>query len=169
MRTNSISLYSGKVCGVVRYNPACALRLGMKGYRTLRLQQALNTHGADISADGEFGEKTQAALKDFQTAQGQEATGETNLATLNALGLDAEAKPLSESAGGEPAIQNPILVTGGSIHVRTGPGTKYTSVMIAHKGDTLQGVNIEGWNPILLEGEVRWISRKYSQRADAAL
>ena len=41
--------------------------------------------------------------------------------------------------------------------------------MIAHKGDTLQGVNIEGWNPILLEGEVRWISRKYSQRADAAL
>ena len=168
VRTNSISLYSGKVCGVVRYNPACALRLGMKGYRTLRLQQALNTHGADISADGEFGEKTQAALKDFQTAQGQEATGETNLATLNALGLDAEAKPLSESAGGEPAIQNPILVTGGSIHVRTGPGTKYTSVMIAHKGDTLQGVNIEGWNPILLEGEVRWISRKYSQRADAA-
>ena len=25
--TNSISLYAGKVCGVVRYNPACALRL----------------------------------------------------------------------------------------------------------------------------------------------
>ena len=67
--TNSISLYAGKVCGVVRYNPACALRLGMKGYRTLRLQQALNLHGADISEDGEFGEKTQKALKDFQTAQ----------------------------------------------------------------------------------------------------
>ena len=41
-------------------------RLGMKGYRTLRLQQALNAHGADISEDGEFGEKTQKALKVFQ-------------------------------------------------------------------------------------------------------
>ena len=68
--TNSISLYAGKVCGVVRYNPACALRLGMKGYRTLRLQQALNLHGADISEDGEFGEKTQKALKVFQADHG---------------------------------------------------------------------------------------------------
>ena len=82
----------------------------MKGYRTLRLQQALNLHGADISEDGEFGEKTQAALKDFQTAQGRKATGETDLAMLNALGLNAEAKPLSQSTGSEPSNQNPILV-----------------------------------------------------------
>ena len=95
----------GKVCGVVRYNPACALRLGMKGYRTLRLQQALNAHGADISEDGEFGEKTQSALKTFQTAQGHEATGETDLATLNALGLNAEAKPLSLPIHRQRAVQ----------------------------------------------------------------
>ena len=165
--TNSISLYAGKVCGAVRYNPACALRLGMKGYRTLRLQQALNVHGADISEDGEFGGKTQAALRDFQTAQGQEATGETNLATLNALGLDAEAKPLSESAGNEPSIQNPILVTGGSVHIRTDPGKEYDSVMIAHAGDVLHGIDTEGWTPILLDGEVRWISQKCSQAQNA--
>ena len=119
--TNSFSLYSCKVCGVVRYNPACTLRLGMKGYRTLRLQQA-----------------------------------------FNALGLDAEAKPLSESAGEEPSIQKPILVTGGSVYIRTGPGREYASVMIAHKGDALQGIDTEGWNPILLDGKVRWISQKYS-------
>ena len=35
--------------------------------------------------------------------------------------------------------------------------------MIAHEGDTLQGIDTEGWNPILLDGEVRWISQKYSQ------
>ena len=135
--TNSISLYAGKVCGVVRYNPACALRLGMKGYRTLRLQQALNLHGADISEDGEFGEKTQKALKVFQADHGREATGETDLATLNALGLNAEAKPLSQSTGSEPSSQKPILVTGGSVHIRTGPGKEYASVMIAHAGDVL--------------------------------
>ena len=165
--TNSISLYAGKVCGVVRYNPACALRLGMKGYRTLRLQQALNAHGADISEDGEFGEKTQKALKVFQADHGREATGETDLATLNALGLNAEAKPLSQSTGSEPSSQKPILVTGGSVHIRTGPGKEYGSVMIAHAGDVLHGIDAEGWSPILLDGEVRWISQKYSQAQNA--
>ena len=145
--TNSISLYAGKVCGVVRYNPACALRLGMKGYRTLRLQQALNAHGADIREDGEFGEKTQKALKVFQADHGCGATGETDLATLNALGLNAEVKPLSQSTGSEPSNQNPILVTGGSVHIRTGPGKEYDSVMIAHAGDVLHGIDAEGWNP----------------------
>ena len=57
---------------------------------------------------------------------------------------------------------------GGSVHIRTGPGREYASVMIAHEGDTLQGIDTEGWNPILLDGEVRWISQKYSQRTDTA-
>ena len=38
--------------------------------------------------------------------------------TRRASGLDAEAKPPSESAGEEPSIQKPILVTGGSVHIR---------------------------------------------------
>ena len=76
-------------------------------------------------------------------------------------------KPLSESAGEEPPIQNPILVTGGSVHIRTGPGKEYDSVMIAHAGDVLHGIDAEGWNPILLDGEVRWISQKYSQAQNA--
>ena len=119
-------------------------------------------YGADISEDGEFGEKTQKALKVFQADHGCGATGETDLATLNALGLNAEAKPLSQSTGNEPSSQKPILVTGGSVHIRTGPGTEFDSVMIAHAGDVLHGIDAEGWSPILLDGEVRWISQKYS-------
>ena len=38
-------------------------------------------------------------------------------------------------------IQNPILVTGGSVHIRTGPGKEYGSVMIAHAGDVLHGID----------------------------
>ena len=43
--------------------------------------------------------------------------------------------------------------------------------MIAHAGDVLHGIDAEGWNPILLDGEVRWISQKYStpQLQSAAL
>ena len=58
-------------------------------------------------------------------------------------------------------------VTGGSVHIRTGPGKEYDSVMIAHAGDVLHGIDAEGWNPILLDGEVRWISQKYSQAQNA--
>ena len=79
--------------------------------------------------------------------------------------VTAEVSAVSASAAQSESTY--VKVTADALNVRTGPGTKYTSVMIAHKGDTLQGVNIEGWNPILLEGEVRWISQKYSQAQNA--
>ena len=58
-------------------------------------------------------------------------------------------------------------VVADSLNIRTGPGKEYDSVMIAHAGDVLHGIDAEGWNPILLDGEVRWISQKYSQAQNA--
>jgi len=66
--TNSISHYSGKICAVTRYNPVCALRTGMCGWRTLALQKALNAAGADLNEDGEFGGKTQSAVRDYHNS-----------------------------------------------------------------------------------------------------
>ena len=37
-------------------------------------------------------------------------------------------------------------------------------MMIAHLGDVLHGIDADGWNPILLDGEVRWISRSTVRR-----
>ena len=82
------------------------------------------------------------------------------LAALNVPGLNAEAKPPSRSTGSEPSIQNPILVAGGSVHIRTDPGKEYGSGRAAHAGDVPHGIDAKGWNPILLDGEVRWMSRK---------
>ena len=39
--------------------------------------------------------------------------------------------------------------------------------MISHTGNVLRGIDAEGWKPILLDGEVRWISQKYSQAQNA--
>ena len=39
VRTDSISLYSGKICAVTRYNPSCDLRIGMCGWRTLKCKK----------------------------------------------------------------------------------------------------------------------------------
>ncbi len=52
------------------------------------IQQALNDRGYAVgSADGTWGDRTVAALRDFQRARGIEATGEPDVYTLVALDL----------------------------------------------------------------------------------
>jgi len=58
------------------------LRRGAKGEWVVKLQEAL-----DISADGDFGPKTEAALKAFQDANGLEPDGIAGPVTYRALGL----------------------------------------------------------------------------------
>lgn len=82
---NRISHYAGKVCAVARFNPEGTLRTGMKGWRTLALQQKLNTLGASLETDGEYGNTTAGAVKAFQHTRNLPTTGEADLATLEAL------------------------------------------------------------------------------------
>lgn len=151
---NRISHYAGKVCAVVRFNPAGTLRAGMKGWRTLALQQKLNALGASLETDGEYGNATTGAVKAFQHARYLPATGEADRATLEALGLTA-----ADSGNG---TENVVRITGDTVNVRRGPGTDYESIAIAHKGDMLPTVAAEGWQPVLFGGEIRWVSMKYA-------
>ena len=151
---NRISHYTGKVCAVARFNPEGNLRAGMKGWRTLALQQKLNALGAILETDGEYGNATAGAVKAFQHARYLPATGEADRATLDALGLTA-----ADSGSG---TENVVRITGGTVNVRRGPGTEYESIAIAHKGDTLPAVAAEDWLPVLFGGEIRWVSMKYA-------
>ena len=54
-----------------------------------------------------------------------------------------------------------LAVTGGSAYIRTGPGTQYAKVAVAKDGEVLATVSTEGWAPVLVNGEMRWISEKY--------
>jgi len=93
VRMDSLTHYAGKVCALVRYNPACDLVVGHRGHRTSALQKALNAKGgADLNGDGEFGMKTQAAIKAFQRSAGLPVTGKGDAATLAALGLAPAAE-----------------------------------------------------------------------------
>ena len=148
---NRISHYTGKVCAVARFNPAGTLRAGMKGWRTLALQQKLNALGASLETDGEYGNETASAVKTFQFAQNLSATGEADRATLEALAADSGS-----------GIENAVRITGDTVNVRRGPGTDYESIAIAHKGDTLPAVAADGWQPVLFGGEIRWVSMKYA-------
>ena len=54
-------------------------------------QQALKDKGHDPgSVDGRMGPKTQAALRDFQKAQGMQATGRLDAKTMQSLGIEGE-------------------------------------------------------------------------------
>ena len=55
-----------------------------------------------------------------------------------------------------------VKVTGGSVNIRTGPGTKYTAIHVANKGETFNLAEDDGWRPIEYGGHVYWISGNYS-------
>ena len=151
---NRISHYARKVCAVARFNPEGTLRAGMKGWRTLALQQKLNALGASLETDGEYGSTTAGAVKAFQHARNLPATGEADRATLEVLGLIA-----ADSGSG---TENVVRITGDTVNVRRGPGADYESIAIVRKGDTLPAVAADGWQPVLFGGEIRWVSMKYA-------
>ena len=51
------------------------LRYGSSGQEVRRLQQALNRAGYSLEVDGGFGEKTRAALMDYQRRAGMTPDG----------------------------------------------------------------------------------------------
>ena len=162
VRQDGLTHYAGKVCALVRYNPACDLVVGHKGYRTAALQKALNTKGgADLNGDGEFGLKTQAAVKAFQKSAGLPVTGKGDAATLAALGPAPVVEKPPEPE--QPAQLGSIRVTGGEVNIRTGPGTAYDVVKAVGKGTVLSLPATDGWYPILYGDEVCWISKEYSE------
>ena len=162
VRTDSISLYSGKICAVTRYNPSCDLRIGMCGWRTLELQKALIANGANIAADGEFGSNTQNAVKEYQKIHGMEATGIADAELLKQLQLiENEQEEQKQEADGVL-----VQVTGNSVNLRIGPGTEYESAGIVHKGDLLRKVDTEGWSAVEQDRHLYWISDRYVAQQD---
>ena len=49
------------------------------------------------------------------------------------------------------------------MNLRLGPGTQYERVAIARKGDTMDKAQTEGWIPVILGGQVVWVSGKYAK------
>jgi membrane-bound lytic murein transglycosylase B len=55
------------------------------------IQEALKEKGHDPGPiDGIIGPRTRAALREFQTAEGMQATGQPDTNTLTALGVDSK-------------------------------------------------------------------------------
>ena len=84
-----------------------ALQYGSKGEDVKRLQTALNGAGYNSGAvGGIYGEKTEAALKSYQQANGLSVSGALDEATYNSLYGQATQQPAqAEQAAGNAAQQ----------------------------------------------------------------
>lgn len=139
------------------------LRKGDTGSDVALLQGNLIALGYDVGkwgADGDFGSGTESAVKAYQTAKGLTVDGIVGEKTWAALDADMNGQGDDDNPA-EPA--NPtgnLTVKSGSWNVRTGPGTGYPVAATVHGGDKLAEVSADGWKPVFLDGEARWISTK---------
>ncbi len=65
-----------------------------------QVQQKLSAEGHQLSADGQMGPKTQAALKEYQQKNGLQATGQIDQQTLAKLGIEAGSAATGGSSSG---------------------------------------------------------------------
>ena len=130
------------------------LKKGSKGAEVVALQNLLIGAGYPLpkyGADGDFGNETLEAVKSFQNAYGITVNGIADEKTLNAL----------------RAVQSvtKVLVTGASVNLRNGAGTKFNIVDVVHKGDELEylGTASNGWFKVFYNKTECFISNKYSK------
>ena len=136
------------------------LRFGCKGDDVRLAQRMLEKLGYDLGyrgADGEFGSRTDAAVRAYQRDVGLDADGEIGPMTLAALKKDA---------GGPDAAPMSVCITGGSCWVRSAPNTSGEKLGAAKEGGVYPyaGQTSEnGWLRIVYGDRSGWVSGKYGR------
>lgn len=145
------------------------LRDGDYGADVEELQQRLKAAGYDPGEiDGEYGPNTEGAVKAMQKDAGILVDGEfgpDSLKALEALEVDDGA---DEEAAEEPTAAANVIISGGDAHIRTGPGKQYPKAGLARNGEKYVNANPDGWVPVLIGREIRWISGKYAKVVETA-
>ena len=63
-----------------------------------------------------------------------------------------------------PVESGKVEITGGTVYVRSGPGTKYAKLGTVKKGETYDAVDASNWTPIIFDGVLGWVSSKYIKK-----
>ena len=141
------------------------LKKGMSGSDVRELQQNLLKLGYALpkyGADGDYGAETVDAVRAFQKKSGLETDGTYGSNTHNSLTAALEA--LKDP---KPALTTVVILSteDGSVNVRAGNGTQYAILRSAKAGDTFNYVAtaVNGWNAIDVDGQVGWVSGRYSK------
>lgn len=149
------------------------LKRGIEGEDVKELQLALIGLGYDLGlygADGEFGSKTEQAVKEFQKKYDLKVDGvfgETSYKKILEISFDNGGEepelPEPEAVPAPPAIntQN-YTVTGDSVYLWNGhPSYGGEKGIIVHKNDILKKAEKGNYVPIIYNGAIKWINSKY--------
>ena len=140
------------------------LKNGCEGPDVKTLQEYLLKLGYDLGkygADGDFGDCTEIAVEKFQKDHKLTADGEygpkSHAAMIEAL------EDIGVSTTGKM-----VLISGGNCYVRTAPNTSGSKLGIAKNGekDSYGGETSGGWNLIDYKNQNGWVSGKYSKLVD---
>ena len=140
------------------------LKNGDEGADVKELQRDLIELGYDCGpwgADGEFGDCTEMAVKQFQKDHNLEPTGIYDAETRAAMekALDEQDEPADEPKH--------VLICGGDCYIRSAPNkTNSKKYGVAHRGDIYpyQGETTDdGWHLIIYKNKNAWVSGKYSK------
>lgn len=144
----------------------------MTGEDVRDLQEILISLGYDLStygADGEYGQETAAAVKDFQReTPGLTVDGDygplTHAALMQAVTAAEGEKPDDEEPDAPEADAPVVEITGGKVYVRKGPDKGYAWITVAKRGQTYPYIATaaNGWLCIKIGDGTAWVSNTYA-------
>ncbi len=138
------------------------LRNGMEGEDVKELQALLIQFGYDLGrwgADGDFGDMTEMAVREFQQAEGLEADGIVGKITYAVL----------MKAKNDIEPENPTLVRieGGNCYIRSQANVSGAILGVAYAGEKLAWLGettANGWHKIRKDGIEGYVSGKYGRK-----
>ena len=155
------------------------LKNGSSGADVKALQELLNQLGATLEVDGQFGGKTEAAVKAFQKKAGIKQDGkygdQTHAALMAAVAEDDAGQQAMTETQTEPEQEQPIAgqttirvlikSSGGKVNIRTGNGTSYSRITAVAPGTVLEYVAsaFNGWQAVKIGSQVGWVSGEFSE------
>lgn len=139
------------------------LRNGSEGNDVRELQSLLIQLGYDLGvwgADGDFGDMTEMAVREFQENNGLEVDGIVGEKTVAAL--------LEDGNDAVPENAQYVLIEGGNCYIRTAPNTAGKILGTAHRGEKLAYLGETGetgWHKIRRGDIEGYVSGKYGKKA----
>lgn len=158
---NNGDRYEGTVEDKPKVFGVDVLKKGDEGEAVKLMQTYLDELGYDLGSsgkDGDFGPKTETALKAFQKDSGLTVDGEFGEKTHAAIMAAIDA--LNDVPQVPSADSGDLTVKPGSWRIRTGPGTAYPTAGFVDGGEKLTKIDTAKWVPVLYKGEVCFISEK---------
>ena len=167
-----------------------SLKKGSTGSDVKTLQELLNQLAIvtpALEVDGDFGSKTEAAVKAFQKKAGIKQDGiygdETHKALMGAVADDDAGKAAQSTSPDQPATEpveavtepsSPvtttpskvvIVCTSGTVNIRKGNSIAFSRITAVKNGTVFSYIATaeNDWHAVLLENEIGWVSGNYSK------